>query len=70
MECQYPMCKQEATKAWAAIPVCDEHFAEVYDETMAYYCKSFHNGIRVSKDSRYAYQTIQHLTPWGRGEAT
>lgn len=57
-KCKYLDCKNEATKAWALVDLCENHHEKIRLETNKYYKGT------LSKEERSYYRQIQHLTPW------
>lgn len=61
-ECRCPNCNSAATHTWALVPLCQEHFEAVKQETHLYYKK------RIAYSARLTYMSISFLIPWSRKE--
>lgn len=61
MQCRFPDCKQKADHSWATVPVCRQHYLELWREARNYY-----KGLVMK---RRLYREIREYTPWGRKDA-
>lgn len=70
--CNYPECKNEPSKTWALVPLCELHHETIRLETgylggPGYYGKKYFNGIPINSDvDRTHYNQISHLIPWSK----
>jgi hypothetical protein len=62
-KCKYPGCGHNATKTWALVDLCEEHFVDVKVETQQYYGQKT-GMFRIPYDERTYFHRISHLIPW------
>jgi hypothetical protein len=62
-QCQFPGCKLKATKTWALVDLCEEHYVDVKVETQQYYGQKT-GMFRIPYDERTYFHRISHLIPW------
>lgn len=60
-KCHYPHCKKLANRLWALVPLCDQHYEDIRDETKLYYERP---GASIKYEERTEYLKIAHLIPW------
>ncbi|WP_019123609.1 hypothetical protein [Brevibacillus massiliensis] len=64
MKCQYPDCRQPATKSWALVTLCESHHETIREETIMFYTRRDSNRSEVER--RPHYMEISELVPWSK----
>lgn len=60
-KCNYTDCRQPTDKTFAQVPLCEEHFWLIWNETIKYYRPK---GRYVDYFARHHFHKISHLIPW------
>ena len=66
MTCKYPCCEKVATRDFALVPLCQEHYSEVLSETVTFYASKNQH----TYEERNYYLNISKFIPWRRRNDT